>query len=384
MSGMVIIGGGPSGLSTARAYRDAGGEGEVTILTPETDSPYARPALSKGFLRGEAEAGDIGLEDDDFYADKSIAVRHEVTVEAIDTDRRELSLAGGETLGYETCVLATGSEPKRLPVHGADDPGIFLLRSLESARTLRKHAEGANSAAVVGTGFIGCEASASLAMRGLRVTLISDEHVPHLARLGEDAGRRISNWLVELGVSLQLGAGVESFDAGSVHVPGNPPVQADLVLCAVGVGPRGQLGEAAGLAMENGRVLTDEYMRASADGVYAVGDVALALNAAAGRRLHVEHWGEALNHGKSAGRTAAGDPTPWAAAPGFFSTIGEQSLKHVAWGDGYDEARFVDHPGDAWTVYYGKDGVTVGVLTHNADEDYQAGRELVEKGKPLP
>ena len=123
-------------------------------------------------------------------------------------------------------------------------------------------------------------------MRGLRVTLISDEHVPHMARLGEDVGKRISNWLVELGVRLQLGAGVDSLDGGLVRVPGNPPVEADVVLMASGVRPRGKLGEDAGLETEKGRVLTDEHMRASADGVFAVGDIALATNAAAGRRLH--------------------------------------------------------------------------------------------------
>ena len=174
-------------------------------------------------------------------------------------------------------------------------------------------------------------------MRGLRVTLISDEHVPHMARLGEDVGKRISNWLVELGVRLQLGAGVDSLDGGLVRVPGNPPVEADVVLMASGVRPRGKLAEDAGLETEKGRVLTDEHMRASADGVFAVGDIALATNAAAGRRLTVEHWGEALNHGKAAGLTAAGKDGVWDAAPGFFSTIGEKTIKYVAWGDGYDD-----------------------------------------------
>ena len=118
--------------------------------------------------------------------------------------------------------------------------------------------------------------------------------------------------------------------------------------------------------------------------MFAAGDVALARNAAAGRRLPVEHWGEALNHGEVAGRTAAGEQAVWDAAPGFWSTIGDRTLKHVAWGDGFDEARWIDHPGGAFTVWYGAEGTTVGVLAHERDEDYERGRELVERGRPLP
>jgi 3-phenylpropionate/trans-cinnamate dioxygenase ferredoxin reductase component len=112
-------------------------------------------------------------------------------------------------------------------------------------------------------------------------------------------------------------------------------------------------------------------------------DVSFAHNASAGRRLAVEHWGEALNMGEIAGRNAAGDDVAWDVAPGFWSTIGEHTLKHAAWGDGFDEARLVDH-GAAFTVWYGRAGITVGVLTHERDEDYERGRELVETGAPLP
>jgi len=125
-------------------------------------------------------------------------------------------------------------------------------------------------------------------------------------------------------------------------------------------------------------------MRSSAEAVYAVGDIALARNTAAGRALRVEHWGEALNHGKVAGTTAAGGAASWSTAPGFWSTIGTRTLKHVAWGDGFDEARLIDHPGGAFTVWYGRRGVTVGALTHEADDDYARGRELVEAAAPLP
>ncbi len=384
MSSLVIVGGGAAGFATARAYREAGGDGAVTILTPEPDNPYVRPALSKGFLRGEADAGDIGLQDDDFYADNHIEVRRETTVEALDPASRTLTLAGGETLEYERCVLATGSEPVRIPVPGGDDPAIHTLRSLSDARNLRERVEGAQTAAVIGTGFIGCEAAASLAMRGLRVTQVSDEHIPHLKRLGEDAGSRIASWLTELGVRLQLGAGVESLGGGVVRVPGSPPVEADVVLMAVGVRPRSALAEQAGLETERNHVVTDEHMRTSADGVYAVGDIAIALHGLAGRRLTVEHWVDAQAHGKAAGASAAGREAAWESVPAFFSGIGERTLKYKAWGDGFDEIRFVEHPGGAFTVFYGQHGKVVGVLAYERDEAYEAAGEMIAEGRPMP
>ena len=382
MSGLAIVGGGPAGLAAARAYREAGGDGPVTMLTADAEAPYVRPLLSKELLRGETD--EAALEDDAWFADNGVDLRLQAEVEALEPEARRLRLAGGETLAFDACVLATGSHPQRLPVPGAEDPGILNLRSLHDARVLRSRAEQGRSAAVIGSGFIGCEAAASLAMRGLRVTLVSDEHVVHAARLGEEAGRRITGWLAELGVSLRLGAPVESVGAGTVRVPGAPPVEADLVLFAVGVRPRAELAEAAGLELRDGRIVTDERMRTSAPGIYAAGDVALARNAAAGRHLPVEHWGEALNQGEAAGANAAGGDAAWSAAPGFWSTIGTRALKHVAWGDGFDEARMVDHAGGAFTVWYGAGGTTVGVLAHERDEDYERGRELIEQGEPLP
>jgi len=279
-------------------------------------------------------------------------------------------------------VLATGAEPSVLPVPGATEEWVLLLRSLATARVLRDRAERAESAIVIGSGFIGCEAAASLALRGIKVTLVSDEDIPHAQRLGEDAGRRVQGWLEEYGVRLVLGAAVEGFGENAVRTA-DDTLKADLILMAGGVAPRAGLAESAGLDTEHGRIKVDEHMRTSAPDVYAAGDVALARNAAAGRHLAVEHWGEALNMGEVAGRTIAGQTAQWDVAPGFWSSIGERTLKYVAWGDGFDEAHLDAH-GDAFTVWYGRDGTTVGVLTHDRDEDYEHGRELVESGAPLP
>ena len=372
---LLIVGGGPAALAAARGYRDAGGKGDVTLFTPELVVPYQRPPLSKEFLRGELDEGALPIEDEAWFEHQGVDVRLGGEVETLDPTARTLTLFTGTVIEYDACVLATGAEPSILPVPGATEEWVLLLRSLATARVLRDRAATAKTALVVGSGFIGCEAAASLAMRGIDVTLVSDEDIPHASRLGEEAGRRITGWLEAAGVTLKLGQPVEELSEDA----------ADLILMAAGVQPRAGLAETAGLDVRDGRIVVDEHMRTSVEGVYAAGDVAFAHNVAAGRHLAVEHWGEALNMGEIAGRAIAGDAdAQWDVAPGFWSTIGEHTLKYVAWGDGFDDARLVEHGKGAWTIWYGTEGRTVGVLTHDRDEDYETGRELVETGGPLP
>jgi 3-phenylpropionate/trans-cinnamate dioxygenase ferredoxin reductase component len=382
---LVVVGGGPAGLEAARAYRDAGAGGEILLLSADEHLPYNRPPLSKDFLRGESEEDALPLEGHDFYREQGIDVRLRTRVRALDPGEHAVTLDSGETLEYGSCVLATGAAPQPLGVPGDTGAGVRYLRSRRDARELRAVAAAAHSAVVVGSGFIGCEAAASLARRGLAVTLVSVEERPQEGRLGEAAGGRLQGWLEDEGVALRLGAEVERIENGRrVQLAGGESAEGDLVLIAGGVAPQGALAEEAGLAAEQGRIRVDAQMRSSQPDVLAAGDVAFAFNAAAGRPLMVEHWGEALAMGQVAGQTAAGREASWAEVPGFWSTIGERTLKYAAWGDGFDDARLADHGDGAFTVWYGRDGITVGVLTHDADQDYEEGRRRTEQRQPLP
>jgi NADPH-dependent 2,4-dienoyl-CoA reductase/sulfur reductase-like enzyme len=149
---------------------------------------------------------------------------------------------------------------------------------------------------------------------------------------------------------------------------------------AGGVAPRVELALSAGIELQSGAVPVDARQRSVKSGLYAAGDVAFAFNATAGRRLHVEHWGDALGQGEVAGRNAAGADAVWDAVPGFWSTIGDRVLKYAAWGDGFDDCQFENHGGRAFTAWYRLEGTIVGVLTHDRDEDYQRGAELVAGG----
>jgi 3-phenylpropionate/trans-cinnamate dioxygenase ferredoxin reductase subunit len=387
---IVIVGGGPGGISVARAYRQAGGRGQVILLTAESYPPYQRPPLTKEYLRDEIERDELYLENAEWFEENAVELRLATTVRTLDRDRRVVETENGE-IPYDACVLATGSEPIRIPVPGADDPEILVMRTIENSERLKSRVGKGSRAVVVGSGFIGCEAAASLSLRGGDVTLVSLEEGPQKDRLGEDAARRIVGWLEGYGVDLRLGVEVEGIERRNggfeLFIEGEEAIITETILFGTGVRARTRLAEEAGLEIEAGAVVTDSSMRTSAPGIFAVGDIAFAMNESAGSRQKVEHWGDALIHGQIAGTVLAGGEAAWGDPPGFWSTMGEKTLKYWAWSGGWDEAKYVekDEPGsEAFTVWYGRDGACVGVLAHNADEDYEEGRKLVEKRAPLP
>ena len=382
--GLVVVGGGPAARAAALGYRDAGGTGSVVMLSADHAAPYERPPLSKDFLRGDASAASLALDEQD-YASKDVTLVLGAEVAVLDTAARTVRTTAGDTYRYTACVLATGGAPVTLPVPGGDDERVLKLRSLAQGEALRDAAAAATSVVVIGSGFIGCEAAASLAGMGKTVTQVSNETLPQVHRLGEDVGRTLAGWLTDAGVTLVGGVTITGVEGGRrVLLSDHEPIEADLVLAAVGSYPLSSLAGAAGLDVHDGRVVVDEHLATSADGVWAAGDVAYARNATAGRHLAVEHWDDAEAMGTIAGTSAAGGEATWDTVPGFWSEIGSQFLQYSAWGDGWDTARFVDNGEGSFTVWYGQDGTTVGVLTCSADEDDEKGRELIRTGAPLP
>jgi NADPH-dependent 2,4-dienoyl-CoA reductase/sulfur reductase-like enzyme len=220
-------------------------------------------------------------------------------------------------------------------------------------------------------------------MLGHRVTLVAEESAPNVGRLGEQAAAEIQRWLEALGVRLILGSGVDAIERSEDRlsiIVGDESPAGDLVVMAVGVNPRAELAALAGASLHNGAIPADAQMRTEMPGVLAAGDVCLAENAAAGRPVHVEHWGDALRQGEVAGHTAAGREASWAQAPGFWSTIGERTLKYSGWGDGFATVRWETRPEGAFVAWYGREGKLVGVLTHQADDAYERGRDLITQG----
>jgi 3-phenylpropionate/trans-cinnamate dioxygenase ferredoxin reductase subunit len=376
--GLVVIGSGPAGISAAESFRQHDSTAPITVLTPDPDPPYERPPLSKDFLRGETD--DVALHPPEWFTERVIEVRHGHPAQAIDPAQHTVTVEGDQ-LSYRALVIATGAGPSPLPVPGGER--TLSLRALSDARELRSAAIGARSAVVVGAGFIGCEAAASLALRGVAVTLVAPDRVPQEKRLGAAAGERLLQLVQTAGVRYVAGASVAAVEDGRVRLDDGVWIDCDLVLAATGVTPRGDLASKAGLQMQDSRIVVGADMRTSAADVYAAGDVAFAYNTACGRHIAVEHWQDAMDHGTVAGAQAAGAGATWHEVPGFWSTIGGATVKHHAWGDGFDGDRVVDHD-DGFTVWYEAGGKTVGVLTCNADDDYELGGSLIAAGRPAP
>jgi NADPH-dependent 2,4-dienoyl-CoA reductase/sulfur reductase-like enzyme len=274
---LVVIGGGPAGLAVVRGYREAGGDGAVALVGEEAHLPYERPPLTKGFLRGELGPEELVLEPASWFAERSIELHLGSRVQQIDPARREVRLAGGQRLAADACVLTTGARPTRPPVPGAGHEEVHQMRLLGDSERLAARAQSASCAVVIGSGFIGCEAAASLAMRGLEVTIVSGESLPQAARLGVDAGERIAAWLREAGVTLLLGVEVEAIEEGRrVRVTGRGELRADIVLVSTGVAPNGELAAQIGVQLHDGAVPVDSSMRSANPFLSAAGDVAWA------------------------------------------------------------------------------------------------------------
>jgi 3-phenylpropionate/trans-cinnamate dioxygenase ferredoxin reductase component len=379
-TGLIVIGSGPAGVSAAEAFRQLNSDDPVRILTDDPALPYERPPLSKEFLRGEADVADTELHPGRWYDEQAIELIHTGGVQAIDVAGQYV-VANEQHYPYRSLVLACGAKASPFSVSGGEK--ALQLRSLGDAKSVRSAAAEADSAVVIGAGFIGCEAAASLAMRGVSTTLVAPDPVPQGKRLGENAGQRVVGLLRELGVRYRGSVSVSSLGDGAVRLDNGVTIDCDLVIAATGVTPQSALAGAAGIDTSGGRIAVDAQMRTSVKNIYAAGDVALAYNSLAGRPVAVEHWQDAVDQGEIAGAGAAGHAREWDAVPGFWTTIGESTLKYHAWGDGFDRARLVEH-NDGFTVWYEADGATVGVLTYNVDDDYDRGEELIRRKRPIP
>jgi NAD(P)H-nitrite reductase large subunit len=378
--GVVIVGGGPAAQAAANSYREAGGEAPLTLLAAELELPYERPPLTKEYLRGESSRADLALEPAGWYRERGIEVELGAIVVELDLEAGEARTEDGRAWRFERCLLATGARPLVPELPGVDGPDVRQVRTVADSEQLA--ALSGNRLLVIGSGFIGCEAAVSLALRGAEVTMATKESGPQVERLGAEVSERLGAWLESCGVAVLAGAKLTAIAAeagGAVaRFEDGREREADAVLLALGIARNDGLAADAGVEVDAG-VLIDASMVSSHPRLLAAGDVAFADNAAAGRRLRVEHWGEALNQGRVAGRTLAGAEASWDVAPGFWSALGDRTLKYAGWGDGWDEIRFEPGAGEGFSASYGKDGELVGILAHADDRAYEAGKKAIEE-----
>ncbi|MEB4210190.1 FAD/NAD(P)-binding oxidoreductase [Mycobacterium sp. 94-17] len=377
-SGVVIVGSGPAGVAAAESFREHDTDTPVRIISADIDPPYARPPLSKEFLRGETD--DVELHPARWFGDRAIELTFGAPLDRLDLTERAVWI-GDHGYGYETLILACGAAPARPPFPGAER--ALLLRSLADAGALRAAADNASSAVVIGSGFIGCEAAASMALRGIPVTVVAPSQLPQEKRLGAQAAARLRDLVSDAGARHVGGVTVQEITEAGVRLDNGVTIDCDLVLAATGVAPQSRIAAEAGLRVHESRVVVGSDMATSAPGVYAAGDVALAYHDVADRPVATEHWQDAADQGEIAGARAAGCHVKWDGVPGFWTTIGDATLKYHSWGDGYERSRMLDRD-DGFTVWYESKNAVVGVLTYNADDDYDLGERLITEGRRAP
>jgi 3-phenylpropionate/trans-cinnamate dioxygenase ferredoxin reductase subunit len=343
----VIVGGGLAGAKAAEALREEGFDGRVVLLGEEDVAPYERPPLSKEYLQGEAQRDVIWAQDEGWYEAHDVQLRTSTKVSELALSSSEVVLDGGERIGFDQLLLATGSSAKRLPIPGADLDGVRVLRTVHDSDALREALQPGVRVAVIGAGWIGCEVAASARKRGAEVTMIAPEEFPLERVLGPEVGAIYREVHASHGVELALGTGVEAIEgsgkvsgvrtsAGTIHA-------ADLVVIGVGAAPRLELAEAAGLDVDGG-VLTDDRLRTSAANVFAAGDIAAAEHPILGERIRVEHWGTALEQGPAAARNMLGRDLAYDRIPYFFSDQYDVGMEYAGYAPAYDRVVFRGDP----------------------------------------
>ena len=333
---IVIIGSGAAGFAAAEMLRREGFQNRIVMVSSDDSLPYDRPNLSKDYLAGTIPFKFVPLKSERFYSEKGIETRLSETVVGLDVGARVVALASGDTIPYDRLLLATGAEPVRLDIPGADRPHIHTLRSLADCRTIIEQAKAARRAVVIGASFIGLEVAASLRARGLEVHVVAPGKRPMERVLGPQMGDFIRALHEEHGVIFHLEDKPAAFDGNFVKLEHGPPLEADFVVVGIGVRPRLELAEQAGLEVDRG-ICVNEYLQTSAPEIYAAGDIVRWPDRHSGKAIRVEHWVVAERQGQTAALNMLNRRTPFAAVPFFWSQHYDVPINYVGHAESWDK-----------------------------------------------
>jgi apoptosis-inducing factor 3 len=332
---MVIVGGGAAGFAAAEMLRREGFDGGLTLISSDDAAPYDRPNCSKDYLAGNAPEDWMPLRPAEFYKDQSITLELRTKVAAIDPNARQVTLANGRSVPFDKLLLATGAEPVRLDIPGADQPHVHVLRSLTDSRAIIAKAETARRTVVLGASFIGLEVAAALRTRKIEVHVVAPDRHPLERVLGREFGEFIRAIHEEHGVAFHLEETPTAIESASVKLKGRATLPADLVVVGIGVRPRLQLAERAGLKIDRG-VAVNEYLETSASGIFAAGDIARWPDARNGERLRIEHWVVAERQGQTAARNMLGQRQRFSDVPFFWSQHYDVPINYIGHAEKWD------------------------------------------------
>jgi NADPH-dependent 2,4-dienoyl-CoA reductase/sulfur reductase-like enzyme/nitrite reductase/ring-hydroxylating ferredoxin subunit len=370
---IVIVGGGAAGFAAAERLRREQYQGSIVMLSNDAAAPVDRPNLSKDFLAGKAPEGWLPLRSDSYYAKQGIDLRLNENVTGIDARSREVALAGGSKVPYDRLLLATGAEPVRLSIPGADQAHVLTLRSLADCRAIIEQAKTARCAVVMGASFIGLEVAASLRARDIEVHVVAPDKRPMEKVLGSEMGDLVRSLHEEHGVIFHLEETAIAIEGKQVKLTGGGTLEAELVVAGIGVRPRANLAEEAGLTIDRG-VVVDEYLQTSAPGIFAAGDIARWPDARSGESIRIEHWVVAERQGQTAALNMLGYREKFSAVPFFWSRHYNLRINYVGHAEKWDELAVEgDIAGKDCLLRFKRDGRVLAVASISRDlESLQA------------
>jgi 3-phenylpropionate/trans-cinnamate dioxygenase ferredoxin reductase component len=331
----VIIGASLAGGKAAETLREEGFTGRVVLVGEETEPPYERPPLSKGYLSGNDPREQAFLHEEQWWAEQDIDLRLGRRATMLDAATHTVTLDGVEELRYDKLLLATGSRVRTLPVPGHDLHHVRYLRTIDESDALQAHLRRAGRLVVVGAGWIGLEVAATARGYGAEVTVVEMDELPLRRVMGDEVATLFRDLHAAHGVDFRFGVGVQELRGEdktfrAAVLPDGTELPGDLALVAIGITPNTELAVAAGLAVDNG-IVTDAGLRTSDPDIYACGDVAQIPSTLAGHPIRLEHWANALDSGPAAARSMLDPSVTFDPMPFFFTDQYDFGMELSGW-----------------------------------------------------
>ncbi|SRR5579875_100818 len=386
----VIVGASLAGAKAAETLREEGFSGPVVLIGSEAERPYERPPLSKGFLLGSDPKDSIYVHEPGWYAEHDVDLRLGVTATAIDRSSRRVALSAGEPVEYARLLLATGASPRSLRIPGADLDGVLYLRTAGDSERLQEALRRGGQVVIAGAGWIGLETAAAARHYGCEVTIVEPESGALVRSIGPELGAVFESLHRSNGVTFRFGEGLAELRGsgkrlGAAVTSSGAEMPADLAIIGIGAVPNTGLAEAAGLEVENG-VLTDAALRTSDPDIFAAGDVANSFHPLLGRRVRVEHWGNALKGGPAAARSMLGQEVSYDLVPYFYSDQYDLGMETAGLPEpgSYDQVVYRgDRESLEFIAFWLSDDVVVAGMNVNVWDVNEDIQELIRSGSPV-
>ncbi len=381
----LLIGGGLAAGNCARWLRRSGADGSILLVGREPDLPYDRPPLSKGYLKGTETREDALFQTADWYAEQQIEVLTRTSAMKLDLQQRTVKLSSREEVGFGKALVATGANVRRLNVPGAELEGIHYLRTFGNSDAIRQDAAG-KRVVLIGGSYIASEVAATLTELGSECTMVMLEERALIRSFGREAATYFHDLLAGHGITLHGEDELDRFDGADGRVTrvvtkAGREISADAVIIGAGVNPDVMLARSAGLELgESGGVRVDTHLESSAPGIFAAGDMAEYESVVhGGRRIRVEHWDVAFNHGKTVALNMLDKDVAHDVVPYFFSDLSDwAAIEYVGPAYEWDHEVIRGSVDDgAFSVFYLSGGHVAGALSVGRSEDLQHARRFI-------